>query len=233
MSVEEVKSASVSSGSDINKEANVEYRRGSSFSSQSWAYPWYHFGGKDRIFVTVDALAVHKGETLDDEHSADPNAPDNIYTKNDVAEVYKPIEGYEGAHRFDPTATWSPEEEKKLVRRVCLQTHISTEIILTLIQLDWKIASWACFMFFALQLDRGNIGQALSDNLLTDLKMTTNDYNNGQTIFFCTFLFAELPSQLISKRIGPDNWIPIQMISWSIVALSQFWLTGRASFFVW
>ena len=34
------------------------------------------------------------------------------------------------------------------------------------LQLNWYIAVPACIMFFALQLDRGNITQALSDNML-------------------------------------------------------------------
>ena len=33
-------------------------------------------------------------------------------------------------------------------------------------QLDWRIALPACIMFFALQLDRGNIVQAVADNML-------------------------------------------------------------------
>ncbi|KAF2749163.1 MFS general substrate transporter [Sporormia fimetaria CBS 119925] len=127
---------------------------------------------------------------------------------------YKPIERYEGMHRYDPKFEWEPEEERKVVRKI-----------------DKRICTWVCLMFFALQLDRGNITQALSDNMLPDLGLNTNDYNYGQTIFYVSFLSAELPSQLISKKLGPDNWIPIQMISWSLVASMQAFLSGRKSFF--
>ena len=141
-------------------------------------------------------------------------AEDKTFLRVLGEDTYTPIDKYEGRHRWDPQFQWDPTEEKRLVRKI-----------------DLRICAWVCLTFFALQLDRANIVQALSDNMLDDLGLTTNDYNYGQTIFYLCFLCAELPSQLISKKLGPDRWIPIQMISWSFVASFQAFLNGRSSFY--
>ncbi len=142
---------------------------------------------------------------------------DNVFRDPEIAEYYANIyeeTKYECRHEFDPSAEWTPQEEKRLVRK-----------------LDVRVCLWACIMFFSLQLDRGNLSQAVSDNFLKDLGLNTNDFNTGNTIFLCCFLATELPLQLISKKIGPDRWLPTQMILWSIVSASQAALKGKKSFY--
>jgi hypothetical protein len=33
-------------------------------------------------------------------------------------DTYRPVDTYEGIHRFDPDFEWEPEEERKVVRKV-------------------------------------------------------------------------------------------------------------------
>ncbi|KAK2741758.1 hypothetical protein FQN57_005502 [Myotisia sp. PD_48] len=165
------------------------------------------------ITHAVKPLATDTSEATEQNEAAALRT-DGTFHNLGTSRYYKPMPKYEGLHRWDPEFEWEKAEEKKLVRK-----------------LDGRVAAFACLTFFALQLDRGNLVQALADNLLDDLGLNTNDYNTGQTIFYLCFLFAELPSQLISKKIGPERWIPIQMVSWSLVASCQAFMKNKTGFF--
>ena len=65
-------------------------------------------------------------------------------------------------------------------------------------------------IFFALNIDRGNLALAVSGTLLKDLHLNTNDYNNAQNMYRIGFILTEIPSQLIGERLGPDRWVPIR-----------------------
>ncbi|RSL44521.1 hypothetical protein CEP53_011201 [Fusarium sp. AF-6] len=142
---------------------------------------------------------------------------EHVFSDPQVADRWRKVyenAKYENRHRFDPNYTWTSEEEKRLVRKI-----------------DWRITLWAWVMFCSLDFHRRNINRAISDNMLPEIGMDTNDFNYGQTIFLVTFLSAELPSGLISKKLGADRWIPFLICSWSLVAGSQAALQSKSAYF--
>ena len=75
----------------------------------------------------------------------DTSALDDIATQPSVydgpqAAHYQPRDDWENIEAFDPSFRWTWREEKKVLRKV-----------------DWRILSWVCVMFFALDIDRYNI----------------------------------------------------------------------------
>jgi len=135
--------------------------------------------------------------------------------RTNLSSAIPPDDQYESRHRWDPTAEWTPQEEKALVRKT-----------------DLLLMTWLCVMFFGLQLDRGNLANALADDFLDDLGLTTDDYNNGYTIQLVAFLSAEFLVQLLTKRYGFRQVLPAMMVAWSTVSWAQAWMTDRASFYI-
>ncbi|RFU28872.1 hypothetical protein B7463_g7465, partial [Scytalidium lignicola] len=154
----------------------------------------------------VSSLIVSSSNSSNTEVGGEAEHQKNPFSDRKVADYYASVyekSQYECRHEFDPSLEWTEKEEKRVVRKI-----------------DLRVCTWA--------MDRSNIYQAVSDNMLDDLKLTTD----GITIFQICFLLSEIPSQLISKKVGPDRWIPIQMILWSGVSMGQSALSGRASFYV-
>ncbi|RCK65553.1 hypothetical protein Cantr_01214 [Candida viswanathii] len=176
----------------------------------------YNIKSEDGIKTSIDdrASSSDSGSTTDVESD---ELAKNPFLDPKVEEYYRGLyeeSKYESYVAFDPHFEWTPEEEKKVVRKINL-----------------RVALTACVLFVGLQVDRSNLQQGVSDNLLNDIGLTTDDYNTGNTIFYVCFLAAEVPSQLISKALGPDIFIPIQMICWSAVAMCQAAMNGKGSFY--
>lgn len=91
-------------------------------------------------------------------HFRDPDSiatQPSVYDDPSLVDYYRPSPQYEKLHRFDPSERWTWAEETRLVRK-----------------LDWKVTTFACIAFFALDLPSSNIRQANTDNFLDDLKLT-------------------------------------------------------------
>ena len=112
---------------------------------------------------------------------------------------------------FDRAAT------KKLLRK--LDIHLIPWLALIYLQVLFpylqhqplNIAHSLCF------LDRTNVGNARLVNLEVDLHMKGLDYNVALAVFFPFYVAAEIPSNMMMKRIRPSIWLTTIMVSWAII----------------
>ena len=58
-----------------------------------------------------------------------PSKPTIEVGREHLHSAIPPHDTYEGRHRFDPQATWSPQDEKRVVRKT-----------------DLRLLSWLCIM---------------------------------------------------------------------------------------
>ncbi|KAI1319403.1 MFS general substrate transporter [Xylariaceae sp. FL0255] len=110
-------------------------------------------------------------------------------------------------------ADWTVEEENNARRKI-----------------DFVVLPILILAFFSLQLDRGNIGNALTAGITTDLGVTTNQINYGNSILFAGIVAFEIPSNIVLQRVGPVRWLSVQMFAWGLVATLQSLITNFSGY---
>ncbi|CAD6583576.1 MAG: hypothetical protein CYPHOPRED_002402 [Cyphobasidiales sp. Tagirdzhanova-0007] len=109
---------------------------------------------------------------------------------------------------------WTPAEENKARRRT-----------------DLFLLSFIVLMFIFLQFDRTNLGSALTGDFGKAIKVDQTQINLGQTLFTLGIVLFELPSQMVSKKIGPQIWVPCIMLGWGAITFCQMFIKNRSSFY--
>ncbi|RGP71244.1 alternative sulfate transporter [Fusarium longipes] len=108
---------------------------------------------------------------------------------------------------------WTPEEECRAKRK-----------------LDCIIMPLLTLGFFCLQLDRGNIANAITDTFMKDVGINQFQFNVGQQLLSLGIVLFEIPSNMILYRVGPGKWLTVQLFLFGLVSTLQAWQSNYSSY---
>ncbi|KAJ5757385.1 uncharacterized protein N7511_006079 [Penicillium nucicola] len=100
------------------------------------------------------------------------------------------------------------QEEKKLLRKI-----------------DWRLMTLCSLIFMFKNLDSSNASNArimnkgTDQNIMTQLGITSNEYNLVTVLYYVPYILLEAPSNLLLKRFSPSKWQSRIMISWGVVLM--------------
>ncbi|EUC45936.1 hypothetical protein COCMIDRAFT_4879 [Bipolaris oryzae ATCC 44560] len=93
--------------------------------------------------------------------------------------------------------TWTPEEEKQLVKKI-----------------DSFLLPTMWLMYLLSYMDRTNIGNAKIAGMADDLGLTSSQYSIALVVFFVTYVAFEPPSNMLLVRLKPSVYLPVIMAIW-------------------
>ncbi|CAG7916352.1 unnamed protein product [Penicillium olsonii] len=99
-------------------------------------------------------------------------------------------------------------EEKKLLRKI-----------------DWRLMTLCSLIFMFKNLDSNNASNArimnkgTDQNIMTQLGITSNEYNLVTVLYYIPYIVLEAPSNLLLKRFSPSKWQSRIMLSWGIALM--------------
>ncbi|ANS29011.1 major facilitator superfamily MFS_1 [Rhodococcus opacus] len=88
-----------------------------------------------------------------------------------------------------------------------------------------------CLTYFMSYVDRTNIALAKT-HLQADVHISVAAFGLGAGLFFLTYAFLEIPSNLIMYRVGPRRWIARIAMSWGAVTALMMFVNSETTFYI-
>jgi sugar phosphate permease len=100
----------------------------------------------------------------------------------------------------------------------------------TVAKVTRRIIPFLMLCYFFCYLDRVNVSFAALE-MNKDLGLSASVFGFGAGILFLTYGLLEVPSNVMTVRVGPRRWLGRIMISWGIVAAATMFVSGEKSFY--
>src|SRR3984893_10396822 len=94
-----------------------------------------------------------------------------------------------------------------------------------------RIVPFLMVCYFVSFLDRVNVGFAALQ-MVKQLRLSPTVFGLGSGIFFVSYFFCEVPSNLLLQKIGARRWIARIMITWGLLAGGMALVRGPHSFYL-
>ncbi|TPX15279.1 uncharacterized protein E0L32_004556 [Thyridium curvatum] len=95
-------------------------------------------------------------------------------------------------------------------------------------KVDWHVLPQLIIIYLMSYVDRTNVGNAKLFGALPDLRLSGQDWNTALSIFFVTYAFGGVPSNIGLKRFGPKIWLPALLLSVSLILIFSSLQQNRA-----
>jgi MFS family permease len=94
----------------------------------------------------------------------------------------------------------------------------------------WRLMPLLVLCYFVAYLDRANVGFA-AVHMSHDIGLTASAFGFGAGLFFLTYFFLEVPSNLLLARYGARRWIARIMLTWGAMSGAMAFVTNETGFY--
>jgi len=98
-------------------------------------------------------------------------------------------------------------------------------------KLDLRLLPFLSLLFLFNFLDRANLGN-VHTTMIEDLGITEQQFSLCIGIFFISYMFCEIPSNLILKKVGPSRWLPFIIVCWGTFSTCMVFISNFAGLVV-